>query len=120
MDKIGLKFLLKNGTYYSDVINTNILKIVKLIKSKKARFITATCFQNADQFLIYYHFEASKHIYTLKTVIKNDKAKSISSVYPTASWIEREITDLYGIEFQGKEYKPLLLTPEFNHPFREN
>lgn len=110
----------RQGKFYSEVIEKGILQAIKRLYKQKARFITATCFQNTDEFFIFYHFELGKKIYTLKTKLKDAKAESIASVYPTAAWIEREMADLYGIEFEGlKNKKPLILSPEYNHPFKD-
>lgn len=135
MKKFGVDFKEHGGKYYSELIEKDILKVIKRLKEGKSRFITATCFQNADHFFIFYHFEAGKKVLTFKTALKGNKAESIASLYLTASWIEREMTELYGIEFRSKnetlrlrsgqavkskKQKPLLLTPDIKTPFVDN
>jgi len=129
MNKFGIKFEEKQGKYYSQILEKNILSAVKRLYKGKSRFITATAFQNpGPTFYIFYHFEAGKKILTLRTVLKDNKAESISSIYPTAEWIEREMAELYGIQFSyqasgtshQKTQKPLFLTPDIKTPFVES
>ena len=123
MKKLGIQFNEERpNKYYSEVVEKGILGVVKRLYKQKARFITATGFENESSvFYIYYHFELSNKLYTIKAVFKDRVAQSVASVYPTASWIEREITDLYGIKFKGLEnQKPLILAPEYNHPFKND
>ncbi|MFA4846497.1 MAG: NADH-quinone oxidoreductase subunit C [Patescibacteria group bacterium] len=134
--------------YYSEVIGSGVLNVVKRLYKGKARFITATAFENPGQLYVYYHFEinpvrnrpargtataawgrpvsngVNKALYTLKTALKGETTESIASVYPTASWVEREMAELYSVKFQTKNtkyktQKSLLLTPDIKTPFRE-
>jgi len=108
--------------YYSEVIDSGVINAIKRLYKGKARFITATAFENPGQLYSYYHFEINKALYTLKTALKGETTESIASVYPTASWVEREMAELYGIKFQTKNtkyktQKSLLLTPDNKTPF---
>jgi NADH:ubiquinone oxidoreductase subunit C len=104
MKKYKIEFKEKSGRFYSDLIEqTYFFKILKEIKKDIPRLITATGFANSGgEFFIYYHFEISKKIYTFRTSLIENKAKTISSVFPGASWIERELAELYKIEFDKK------------------
>lgn len=104
--------------FYAEVSEKDFINAVKRLYKAKARFITATACQNSGQMYIFYHFEISKALYTLWISLKQEKIESISDIYPTANWIEREITELYGIKFSGKFLEPLLLTPDIKTPFR--
>lgn len=104
MKKYSINFEEKNGRLYSQEIDQDIfVKKIKDIKKDSPRFITATGFANSGgDFFIYYHFEIAKKIYTFRTFLKNDKAKTISNYFAGASWIERELAELYGIKFDKK------------------
>lgn len=122
MKKFNIDWIEKQpGKFYSEIIEKNLLEVIKSLYKANSRFITATCFQNsAGNIFIFYHFELKKKIYTLRTQVKNNVSLSITSIYPAASWAEREIAELYGIKFLNKKTKPLLLTPNIKTPFLKN
>jgi len=51
-----------------------------------------------------------------------EETDSLSSVWPTANWLEREIFDLFGIVFRGHPaLKRILLPDEWQgHPLRKD
>lgn len=123
MIKLGIKWLKKQGSgssgnidkYYSEIQEQSVINNFKQAKSEGLRFITATCYKNDSDIFIFYHFEAKNALYTLKIKVNNSEAFSIESIYPTAGWIEREMTDLYRIKFKdlkgkNKKNKPLLIS----------
>jgi len=93
-----------------------------------ARFITASASDNLDAMEVMYHFslDSSKTVLTFKAVI--DRAKpvidSITPVITGAEWIEREMHELFGIDFKGHPcLKPLLLRedwPTDKNPMRKD
>lgn len=101
MKKFSLNFNKERPKkFYSEVINKDTLEAIKRLCEAKSRFITATAFENAGDLYIFYHFELNKAIYTLKTKLKDAKAESITSIYPSASWAEKEIAENYAVIFR--------------------
>lgn len=93
------------------------------------RFVTASGVDTRHTIEILYHFadNPSGAIVSLRTVIpdKNDpKITSISSLIKGASWIEREIHELLGVDFEGNmNLDHLLLAddwPKGNYPLRRD
>ncbi len=79
-----------------------------------------------DRFEVVYHFYSLKHNHRLRIKIPVSESDSIiNSVTPlwkTANWYEREIWDLYGIKFDGHpNLRRILLYEEFKgHPLRKD
>jgi NADH-quinone oxidoreductase subunit C len=77
-------------------------------------------------------FEAVYHLYSLskkhrlrlRVPVSEDKpiVPSVITVWKSASWMEREAWDLYGIRFEGHpDLRRILLYPEFEgHPLRKD
>jgi len=97
-----------------------------LYEEKGCRFVTATGTDTRRGYEILYHFSMDKTgiIYSVRTVVPKDKPKisSLANLLPAASWIEREIWELLGVEFEGHPNLVPLLTaedwPRDRHPLR--
>lgn len=65
-----------------------------------------------------------KHMLTLRVVVDEDDptVPTISHLYGCASWTEREVYDMYGIEFEDHpDLRRVLLYEEFEgHPLRKD
>ena len=85
-------------------------------------FITAIDYKDRDTIEMVYHFRAignSKNLF-LKSEISRTKPeiRSISHLWPAANWHEREVFDLFGVNFiDHPDLRRILLTPEWvGHP----
>ncbi|KMP11182.1 NADH dehydrogenase [Candidatus Nitromaritima sp. SCGC AAA799-A02] len=90
--------------------------------------LTAVDYLNRKEtrFEVVYHLYSLKHNHRLRVktpVGEEDGAiDSISSLWKTANWYEREVWDLYGIKFNGHpNLRRILLYEEFKgHPLRKD
>ena len=79
-----------------------------------------------SRFEVVYHFYSLKHNHRLriKAPVNEDDCTidSVSSLWKTANWYEREVWDLYGIKFNGHpDMRRILLYEEFKgHPLRKD
>jgi len=79
-----------------------------------------------SRFEVVYHFYSLKHNDRLrvKVPVSEDDCTidSVSSLWKTANWYEREVWDLYGIKFNGHpDMRRILLYEEFKgHPLRKD
>jgi NADH-quinone oxidoreductase subunit C len=87
-----------------------------LYREKGCRLSIATGIDTREGFEILYHFshDPTGVYYTIKTVVPKDdpKIRSLAVFLPAADWIEREMRELLGIEFEGHPNPAPLLTPE--------
>jgi NADH-quinone oxidoreductase subunit C len=65
-----------------------------------------------DVVLILYSFPRNERLRIKAQVGDGESAPSLVSVWPTADWLEREVYDMFGIEFAGHPGLKRLLLPE--------
>ena len=81
---------------------------------------------DGDRFAVVYHLLSVKHNHRLrvKTFLKNEAiiVDSVTNVWESADWFEREVFDLYGILFDGHPDLRRILTDYgfIGHPFRKD
>lgn len=97
-----------------DIGPEDILTVSKyILEELKCRFVTATLVQHDKDFEIYYHFchDPEGQIMSIHVILPHEKpqVESLSNLTESANWIEREMHELYGVEFfNHPEMKPLL------------
>jgi NADH-quinone oxidoreductase subunit C/D len=81
--------------------------------------------QPASDFTVVYHllsFERNEYV-RIKVALVEDRLSlpSITDIWPSANWYEREVWDMFGILFEGHPHLHRLLMPEswVGHPLRK-
>ena len=114
--------------YYITISEKDLLEIVEFVFAKqKARFIIESGIATPQGIEILYHFSFDKlnKIVTFRILLPKNKyeVESISILIPGASWIEREITELLGVEFLHHPHPGRLLLaddwPSGDYPLRQ-
>jgi len=115
---------------YIDIYPKDIVEIVKYIfKDSGFRFNTASGVDDFDALEILYHFSHDESGITISfRALLNDKqdphVDTITHITRSAWWIERELHELFGIEFDGNtDLRPLLLPddwPKGVYPLRKD
>ncbi|MCX7716129.1 MAG: NADH-quinone oxidoreductase subunit C [Endomicrobia bacterium] len=127
-DKIVDFFKKNDRRYYIEISPKDIIECSKyLFDDLGCRFSTATGIDCEKHIEILYHFSYDKTGEFITLRVKLDKVKpeidSLTRVFPAAEWIEREIWEMLGVNFNGHpNLKHLLLPddwPEGKHPLRE-
>ena len=78
------------------------------------------------RFEVVYHFYSLKHNQRLRLKVpvdqKNPEIDTLSHLWPSANWYEREVWDMFGIRFRGHpNLKRILMYDEFQgHPLRKD
>jgi NADH-quinone oxidoreductase subunit C len=79
-----------------------------------------------SRFTVVYHFYATVHKHRLRLVVPVDErapeVDSLTSLWPAANWLEREVWDMFGIRFRGHpDLRRLLMYDGFEgHPLRKD
>ncbi len=79
-----------------------------------------------SRFAVVYHFYSMAHKHRLRLVIPVEETDaevdSLTSLWPAADWLEREVWDMFGIKFRGHpNLKRILMYEEFEgHPLRKD
>jgi len=79
-----------------------------------------------SRFVVVYHFYSVAHKHRLRLVVPVEEANaevdSLSSLWPAANWLEREVWDMFGIAFRGHpNLKRILMYDGFEgHPLRKD
>ena len=107
-----------------DVIK--FLKLDERLKFKQLIDITAVDYPNKKNrfrmiYLLLSH-EFNKRIIIDFPLNENEKVFSITSIFPSANWMEREVFDMYGIDFQDHpDLRRILTDYEFEgYPLRKD
>ncbi len=78
------------------------------------------------RFAVVYHFYSLKYKHRLRLVVpveeQEPKLDSLTKLWAGANWLEREVWDMFGIEFRGHpDLRRILMYDEFEgHPLRKN
>ena len=78
------------------------------------------------RFVVVYHLLSPRHLHLLRLKVrlsKNDPhVSTVSGVWPSANWLEREVWDLFGVVFEGHPDLRRLMMPDDweGHPFRKD
>lgn len=79
-----------------------------------------------SRFALVYHFYSTTHKHRLRLVTPVDEADaqvdSVTSLWPGADWLEREVWDMFGVDFKGHpDLKRILMYEGFDgHPLRKD
>lgn len=84
------------------------------------------CPQTNPRFhMVYIFYSTANKVYlNMRAPLDGDNPsiKTLETVYPSANWREREVWDLFGINFEGhSDLRRLLLPPDWQgHPLRKD
>jgi len=126
----GLEALTYLGQNYFTVDRSMIPDILRLLRDEEhfdyCVDITAVHYPKREKqfdlvWILYSH--ASNERMRVKTQIaENDTPPSSVSIWPTANWLEREVFDMFGIQFEGHPDMKRILLPDGwkGHPLRKD
>jgi formate hydrogenlyase subunit 5 len=94
-----------NNEVYLPLEQSDLQKAIAVMAQNSFELVSLFCVENFDKdgFTLFYAFEVTgfEQILILQSSLSGNRAVSIAKTYPSACWYEREVTDGFGIQFQG-------------------
>ena len=71
---------------------------------------------------ILYSFERNQRVRVKTSIAEGDSIPTAVGIWPTANWLEREVYDMFGIQFAGHPDMKRILLPDGwkGHPLRKD
>ena len=123
---------IKHNQLYINIESEDLINVVLFIKSNEnTKFrqlidVTAVDYpENSQRFKLVYLFlshEFNQRIILSYTINENEVIPSLTSIYPAANWMEREVFDMYGVKFKDHpDLRRILTDYGFEgHPLRKD
>jgi len=117
---------------YINIDSKDLIDVTLFIKSNEStKFrqlidITAVDYpENSQRFKVVYLFlshEFNQRIILSYLINENEVIQSLTSIYPAANWMEREVFDMYGVKFKDHpDLRRILTDYDFEgHPLRKD
>ena len=127
-----LNSFVENDELTVEISETNLLQVVQFFKSnEKIKFRQLIDIAGVDypdeekRFKLIYLFLSHENNYRIKLSINfqpNQVINSITKIFPSANWMEREVFDMYGIKFKNHpDLRRILTDYGFKgHPLRKD
>jgi NADH-quinone oxidoreductase subunit C len=123
---------IRHEQLFINIDNEDLIDVTLFIKSNEnTKFrqlidITVVDYpENAQRFKVVYLFlshEFNQRIILSYLISENEVISSLTSIYPAANWMEREVFDMYGVKFKDHPDMRRILTDYGfeGHPLRKD
>ena len=124
--------IINNGELLIEVVESELVDVVQFLKSNEScKFkqlidIAGVDYpQNEKRFQLVYLFLSIENNIRIKLLIKfqiEQTINSLTKIFPSANWMEREVFDMYGIKFKNHpDLRRILTDYGFKgHPLRKD
>ena len=126
------KSLIENDELLIEIDEIELIEVVQFLKlNENCKFkqlidIAGVDYpENENRFELVYLFLSHEHNLRIKVLIKfqiNQQINSLTKIFPSANWMEREVFDMYGIKFKNHpDLRRILTDYGFKgHPLRKD
>ena len=126
------KSKINHNQLYLNIDNDDLIEVCLFLKSNKdTKFrqlidITIVDYpENTQRFKVVYLFlshEFNQRLILSYMINENELISSLTSIFPSANWMEREAFDMYGVKFKNHpDLRRILTDYEFEgHPLRKD
>ena len=126
------KTKIKHNQIYIEIDKEDLIDVLLFVKTNKdAKFrqlidITVVDYpEKSQRFELVYLFLSHENNLRIKVLIKfqiNQTINSLTKIFPSANWMEREVFDMYGIKFKNHpDLRRILTDYGFKgHPLRKD
>ena len=126
------KSLIENSELLIEINEKDLIEVVQFLKlNEKCKFRQLIDIAGVDypeeekRFRLVYLFLSHEHNHRIKVSISfeaNQIINSITKIFPSANWMEREVFDMYGIKFKNHpDLRRILTDYGFKgHPLRKD
>ena len=124
--------IIENNEFLIEVNEVDLIDVIQFLKSNKSckfrqliDIVGVDYPENEKRFELVYLFLSHEQNLRIKLIIKfdlNQMIPSITKIFPSANWMEREVFDMYGIKFKNHPDLRRILT-DYNfkgHPLRKD
>jgi len=126
----GIEFKDDKFSPFIKVSPANIQKVAQfLFEQPELDFKSLMCLSgvdNKDNFVVVYHLFSMKHGHKITLKIETPKdcpsVPTVENIWQGANWLEREVFDLFGINFEGHSNLVRIMMPDdwVGHPLRKD
>ena len=110
-------FETKNGVEKFVIDKKDLLPCLSFLKENQDMLLSITAVDLAEKIEVIYDLYSSQNnehfLISVKVYSDNPVIESVSKLFKSAAFDEREIFDLFGVEFDGNDNLKRLLLPDF-------
>ncbi|WP_333803902.1 NADH-quinone oxidoreductase subunit C [Sulfurospirillum sp.] len=78
-----------------------LLQLAEILQTLNARVCMITAYAKDDEHELVYHFDLNGVMINLKLHIMDKRVPSITPLFKSADWTERELSEIYGIAIEN-------------------